>query len=980
MTNTLKMIFVNVNSIVSRHRRHYLNLFLMEHKPDVMLLAEHHLSSRHRFDVKGYKVFRRDRLSRRGGGTAVLVRDRFRCEEVVLDTGAIESTAVCIRRVNGSDIIVVSMYLCPGVVFTGDFFNAVQHLAVGSSVIIGADLNARHPYWGDPFANESGRNLKDFLLASPDLDIRPTEGPTRSNAVLSSYIDFFLTTVDISMAGGDRLRTLDYESDHRAVEMVFSTGECVLRGQDRRYDYDRIDVRKFRRVLAGKLADCGLPVDRNVSRAEIDETIGLMCGAFTDAIDGSVPKVSTGRRGLLRLPPYILGFIEQKKRLRRTMYRCGDPGRRNILKAEVRNLDRIIQGAIAVFERDYWSDFLGSVRLNNRTFRNVKMAAGLNARPVIRSLVGANGTIVSDESGKADLLAGNFSRVHLGGQEDRVDPFSVMVKEVVSSLDGTTPLATFGEYMRADGGAVGTEGDFRRFGFIDSASIGDALRRRSNKRSSGVDGVPEFVLRKTGTDVWGFLSILFNHCLNVGYFPTTWKEAVVVPVLKPGSDPGDSESYRPISLLSAFGKLFEYFILARINDVVLDRDILMDNQFGFRTGLSTSHALMVFADYVAKGLNNRCPTMAVSLDFSRAFDTVWQDGIVYKLMNMGFDTTTCRMIGSFLTGRKFRVRLGDILSEGRPVSAGVPQGSLLAPVLYNLYISDIPQPSGGELLLIYADDILVASSGPRAVTVNNRLNGYLSNLTDYFTKWGLRLNVRKTVALALKGKRRHIYPNWRKHVPCLMVGGEPVPTSDRMKYLGVTFHGNFEYCRHVDNVLLKSKRIFSAYQSVLRRRGGLDRRIRLLVYRQVIRPIVSYAFPSWFGISSWQMERLRRWERRVLTACLGMRTQLGPDGVPRKPSCASIYGATDFCRLDVFMTEGAIRFLERARSLENSLVRGCFNMNRDLETVRLSRYFSPTDLLTLRDAGLLFEGADLLFYHRRINRLDNNDTVYNTAQ
>ena len=100
-------------------------------------------------------------------------------------------------------------------------------------------------------------------------------------------------------------------------------------------------------------------------------------------------------------------------------------------------------------------------------------------------------------------------------------------------------------------------------------SIGNALRRRSNKRSHGNDGIPNVVLKRTRRETWRFLAILFNHWLNIGYFPRAWKKALVVPIPKPRSDPRQCSNYRPISLLSPFGKLLEYFILNGINTVWL---------------------------------------------------------------------------------------------------------------------------------------------------------------------------------------------------------------------------------------------------------------------------------------------------------------------------------------------------------------------------------------------------------------------------
>lgn len=980
MDNSIKAIFINVNSIVSRHKRHYLNLFIIEHKPDVMLLAEHCLSSRHRFGIEGYTLFRRDRQSGRGGGTAVLIRQNFQCEEIVLDTGMIENTAARIRCSNGRDIVFVAMYLKPNNTFAIDSFDSIQNLAVNNNVVIGCDLNARHPYWGDPYTNVSGRNLRDFLLANPDLEVRQTDGPTRKNVVLSSFIDFFITTVDLGPSSGILLRTIDYESDHKAVEISLNAGNCMSREVPSRFDFDGLNIRRFRSKLSENLADCGLPLDRNVTESEIDECVTNLNCAFVDAMEYSIPKILVKGRGMLKLPLHIINFITHKKRLRRALHRCSEPGRASIMKAEIKNLDKIVQGAISVFEREHLSDYLSNVRLNNTTFRKVKSAVGLNVRPAVQSLKGPGGLIVSDDNGKANLLADSFFRVQQTGQLGAQGSTDDTVRRELETLDRTTPLMVFDNFSTADGRTVHTDRRLSDFGFIDAPSVGSALKRRANKRSSGFDGVPDFVLRKSDNVVWTFLAILFNHCINIGYFPQAWKAALVVPILKPRSDATEAGNYRPISLLSAFGKLFEFFILGMINEVIFDCEILKDFQFGFRNGHSTSHALLVFSDYVAEGLNRRCPTMVASLDFAKAFDTVWHDGLLYKMLNFGFGRNICRLAASFLSGRTFKVRVGTIFSDIRLVQAGVPQGSLLGPVLYNLYVSDLPQPTDGNLLLTYADDILVASKGANARRINNGLNTYLTRLNDYFGKWRLNLNMSKTVAVFIKGKRKYIYPNCRKYVPCLKIGGELVNISDRVRYLGVTFHENFEFYRHIDNVLERSKKVYNLYQSILRRKGGLGRKVRLLVYRQIIRPLISYAFTAWFGISSAQMERLRRWERRILVACLGLRPRLGPDGVLRRPSCKLTYSQVDFGRIDNFMVEKTIKFLESAQNLENDLVKNCFSNSRSLERIGLAKYLSPVDLLTLREAGLLHEGANLLFYHRRIHTMDINNTVYNTAQ
>ena len=201
-----------------------------------------------------------------------------------------------------------------------------------------------------------------------------------------------------------------------------------------------------------------------------------------------------------------------------------------------------------------------------------------------------------------------------------------------------------------------------------------------------------------------------------------------------------------------------------------------------------------------------------------------------------------------------------------------------------------------------------------------------------------------------------------------------------IKYLGVVFHENFEYYRHIDFMLSKVKKVFFSYCNLLRGRGGLSNEIRLLVYRQIIRPLMSYAFPVWFSVSSHQMQRLRIWERRILSGCLGLTPRMLLDGTFRRSSCRLLYERYNFERIDVFLMRTAITFLEQSSVLLNEMVSNCFSHASDLDGIRGHRYLSPIDLLTLRDAGLLYREDRLLFYHRRVNTLDIQDLVYNTAQ
>ena len=198
-----------------------------------MLLAEHKLNSRHILNLTDYKVIRQNRSGGRGGGTAVLVRDNLDCDRVYLELGGIDNTVVRIWREDGTALLVVSIYLRPTLSLGVFDLVPLLDLSCRESILIGADHNAKHPDWGGTVSNSRGLLLRNFLLTCSNLSVWRTDGPVCIFGEIQSYIDIIVTTSVIGPRTDltNALRTLDYESDHRAVEIVLSTGEIPQHGE-----------------------------------------------------------------------------------------------------------------------------------------------------------------------------------------------------------------------------------------------------------------------------------------------------------------------------------------------------------------------------------------------------------------------------------------------------------------------------------------------------------------------------------------------------------------------------------------------------------------------------------------------------------------------------------------------------------------------------------------------------------------------------
>lgn len=283
-------------------------------------------------------------------------------------------------------------------------------------------------------------------------------------------------------------------------------------------------------------------------------------------------------------------------------------------------------------------------------------------------------------------------------------------------------------------------------------------------------------------------------------------------------------------------------------------------------------------------------------------------------------------------------------------------------------------------MTIYADDILVAATHCKAKIANRDLNNFLTTLADYFDNWRMRLNTPKCSAIIFKGKIGKLYKNARQYIPRVTIGRETIANVDRLKYLGVVFQENMSFVAHLDHILVKCKGAFAAYSGVMRSRKGLATKLKLAIYRAIIRPRLSYAFSIWSAITSHQMERLRVAERKMLRYCLNLKWKLTEWGFYSCPANKLVYELSKLERIDVFMTRVAIGLLDRAADSENELIRRCAIEREDLDRIiHTEGFLTPMCLNKFPNENIVKDGK-LVLYHRRFNSYNFDDLVYDTSQ
>ena len=366
-----------------------------------------------------------------------------------------------------------------------------------------------------------------------------------------------------------------------------------------------------------------------------------------------------------------------------------------------------------------------------------------------------------------------------------------------------------------------------------------SLLAKTPRKTPGATGIGRHILTHLPDTFITALTHLYNAALASGYFPETFKRATVTFIPKKQKQLTDPLNFRPISLLETIGKTFERIINNRLRTHLEDNDLLSHRQFAFRSGRSTQDALNLITNYTYINYNTIRPyykTALITRDVKRAFDSVWHAGLKHKIcQQFQLPLAITKLLCNYLDNRTMRIKFHSNYSDYFRLNAGVPQGSVLAPTLYNLYTTDIPNPRYNDTLTVqYADDItqLIRSTTLDRLTTKAGLE--LAALTDWERKWRIQVNPLKSSVTYFKIKSqtpRHLFQNWRDP------DRAPLPITKQCTVLGVTYDNQLRFHKHI------TQKTAIANQSLLGlyRFRGADPRTKLHLYKALIRPLITYA-------------------------------------------------------------------------------------------------------------------------------------------
>ena len=365
----------------------------------------------------------------------------------------------------------------------------------------------------------------------------------------------------------------------------------------------------------------------------------------------------------------------------------------------------------------------------------------------------------------------------------------------------------------------------------------------------GPDCIPVVVLKNCEPELSYLLAELFNKCLKEPCFPDCWKVSSVVPVFKNVGERCTAKNYRPVNLLSVVSKVFEKLV----NNIFVDHlekcGLFSDFQYGFRSSRSIEDLLTVVSDRIA--FNRSGVTRAVALDISRAFDMVWYAGLLHKRKSYG-------LISSFLSNRRLQVVVDGKSSQEYPVNAGVPQGSILGPTLFLLYINDLPNDVICDLA-IYAYDTTVCSKCDQAsdlwqqLELASELESDLRDTVDWGKKWLVDFSAGKTQLVSF---------DWSDNIGSIdvIMDGSILEEISSFKMLGLTFSSKLDWGSYIISI---AKTASKKTGDLIRSMKFLSPEVALYLYKSTLRPCMEYCCHVWAGAPGWYLELLDKLQKQI---------------------------------------------------------------------------------------------------------------------
>lgn len=689
-------------------------------KPDIMCIQETWLKPRFDFVLNNYVVIRRDREQRSGGGCATFIRKGVPYR--VLGTGKEQEYVVVEVWADKKKIVIINYY------------NPCKQLEVKDmeviegqdrdNVIWCGDFNAHNTLWGGDKTDNNGQVIEEIMndrnLVCMN-DGRKTRTDIRSGK--ESVLDLTFLSGRLALkCEWEVYEESTFGSDHYPIICKLNV-EVRLSTEDRygRWIFNKADWERFMETSDLYFRSGQETIDVESYEIEVRQSIYM-------AAIATIPK-SSGKLVRKAVPWWCSKckeVVKERNRAFRRLKRTHNFQHMIEYKQAQAEVRRTIRQRKRMYWREYCSNIGSNININD-VWGMIKKMEG-NRREWNYPILSDGEQLAISNFEKAEMMVSNLSKVHSS---------SNLSEEERRGREETRRVYT--ENIQKKG-----KSDDKYNVPFTMRELRNALDKCKNS-APGHDEISYNMLRHLSNKGIQKVLNLFNKVWEEGKIPTGWKEAVILPIRKPGKDASNPANYRPIALTSHLGKLMERLVNGRLMHFIEERGLMASCQSGFRKGRSTIDSIICLEDEIRKAQLKKEFVVAVFIDVEKAYDMLWVEGLLIKMHMLGIGGNMFNWVMDFLDNRSIQVKIGGAISSRCFVENGTPQGSVISPLLFNIMINDVfSNVQSGIGKSLFADDGSLWKRGKNVKYTMKKVQEALTSVEDWGRKWGFRFSIEKT--------------------------------------------------------------------------------------------------------------------------------------------------------------------------------------------------------------------------------------------